>query len=119
MGYLNGDYDEEIGSEMADRDFYDNFGYLFDKRNGRDPKSARISELNERYVIGMVGHKSGNMTFLQDLRIDDGGFWTQYLSNALGFDTEAEARDKMREFRYGNPRVAIVDKKGNYRFIKS
>lgn len=25
--YLDGDYGEEIGTEMTDRDFYDNFGY--------------------------------------------------------------------------------------------
>lgn len=71
-------------------------------------REVRLERLNRKYIVAMPGHKTGRMTFLQDRSVSSGGYWTQFLSNARGFTTEAAARRHAERFRYGNPRVAQV-----------
>lgn len=82
----------------------------------RNPKHERLERLHNQYVVAMPGRATGRMTFLQDQRVSTGGYWTQYLSNARGFKTEAAATRHASSLRYGNPRVARVriDAEGNY-----
>lgn len=103
--------------------FNDQGGDQFDidYANNQDTAESKIERMNRlagRYVIAQIGKSSGHMTFLQDRRVSTGGYWTRFLSNAQGFDTINAAKRATNHLRYGNPRVALVDHHGNYRFIK-
>lgn len=98
----------DVGGDWADLD------HLADIKEDRQ---RRMRSLIGKYVIVTKGKSSGRNTFLQDRRVSTGGYWTQFLSNAFGFDTIDRAEKVMSGFKYGNPRIAIVDKRGSYHFL--
>lgn len=81
-------------------------------------RMERMADLQGNYVITATGKSSGNLTFLQDQSVSSGGYWTKYLSNARKFNSIASAKSVVRNFKYGNPRVALVTNKNECKFIK-
>lgn len=71
--------------------------------------SHRPRDLQGKYVITTIGVASGKPVYLQDRNISRGGFWTQYLDNALAFDHRKGALKVAANFKYGNPDVIRVE----------
>jgi hypothetical protein len=83
----------------------------------KNDRKRRVRSLAGKYVVATKGKSSGKMVFYQDRNISSKGYWTQYLSNALGFTTLADAKLHASGFRYGDPKVAIVTSEGIYQWI--
>lgn len=107
---------EDIGGQLADAEFLADQQVRLDYI--KDDRKRRVRELAGQFVLVTDGRSSGKLVFYQDLRISKGGYWTQYLSNALGFKDLKEAQQVAERFKYGNPRIAIVTAEGKYQFLK-
>lgn len=113
---LSLDGGEDIGVQMADRDLWIE---EMERITGiKDDRKLRVKLLSEKYIVATTGKSSGKVVFFQDQNISKGGFWTQYLSNALGFTDLEKAIQISKGFKYGNPRVAVVTSEGNYQWIR-
>lgn len=114
MGWAT-DGGEDIGGQMADYDLWLN---ELERVSGiKEDRKRRIKELTGKYVVSTSGRSSGKTVFFQDKSVSSGGYWTQYLSNALGFSDLNKAKLIAKGFKYGNPRIAIVNSQGNYIWI--
>lgn len=71
-------------------------------------RERRLYELKGRYVITCIGQKSKRRCYLQDRNLNKGGWWTQYLPNALGYYKEAMAKQKANALRYNKCTVMPV-----------
>lgn len=71
-------------------------------------RQNRLRNLNGKYVITCIGNKSKKKCYLQDRNINNGGWWTQYLSNAIGYNSEDAAIKKCKSFKYNNCKVERV-----------
>jgi hypothetical protein len=80
-------------------------------------RKRRVRNLAGKYIVVTKGRSSGNIVFYQDRNISSKGYWTQYLSNALGFTILADAKLHASGFRYGDPKVAIVTSEGIYQWV--
>ncbi|PJZ19761.1 hypothetical protein CEW46_21515 [Bacillus cereus] len=110
------DNGEDIGGLMADRDMWIE---EMERISGiKQDRKNRVKKLAGKYVVMTDGKSSGRQVFFQDRNISNKGYWTQFLSNALGFSTEGEARTIANGFKYNNPRVAIVTSEGIYKPIR-
>lgn len=106
---------EDIGGQLADHDIWlDEIAVI---TGIKEDRKRRVRELSGKYVVSTTGRSSGKTVFFQNQNINRGGYWTQYLSNALGFNDLNEAMMIAKGFKYGNPRVAIINSKGNYQWI--
>ena len=78
-------------------------------RRNRRHKLRKQRLLNQigKYII--VAYKDGKKLYLQDQRISNGGYWTQFQANARVFNTQAEAEKVNAYFHLGNPRVVLVE----------
>lgn len=115
MGWAT-DGGEDIGGQMADHDAWME---LQEELSGiKEDRKYRIRSLAGKYVVCAKGKSSGDMTFYQDRLISSGGYWTKYLSNALGFVDMDKAKLHAGSFKYGNPKVAIVTSEGNYQWVE-
>lgn len=115
MGWAT-DGGEDIGGQMADHDAWLE---LQEELAGiKEDRSRRVRSLAGKYIVAAKGKSSGDITFYQDRKVSSGGYWTKYLSNALGFESLSKAKLHARGFKYGNPKVAIVSSQGNYQWIK-
>ncbi|MED1301735.1 hypothetical protein BK704_20765 [[Bacillus thuringiensis] serovar konkukian] len=106
---------EDIGGQMADRDLW--IEEMERIAGIKDDRKLRVKLLSGKYVVATTGKSSGKTVFFQDRKINKGGYWTQYLSNALGFKDLNSAIQIAKGFKYGNPRVAIVTSEGIYQWI--
>ncbi|PFA75837.1 hypothetical protein [Bacillus cereus] len=107
---------EDIGGQMADRDLW--IEEMARIAGIKEDRKLRVKSLSGRYVVATTGKSSNKIVFFQNQKVSKGGYWTQYLSNAFGFDDLAKAIQIAKGFKYGNPRVAIVTAEGNYQWIK-
>jgi len=94
---------EDVGGDMANSDFEAERLYSILK-----DREERLADLKGKYVITCIGSKSRKKCYLQDRSINDEGWWTQYLSNALGFVSEKAAKDKCKQFKYNKCSVELV-----------
>nr|BDD45844.1 hypothetical protein 4 [Bacillaceae bacterium] len=101
---------EDIGGQFADHEHW--MDMQLELAGIKEDRKRRVRELAGKFVVATKGRSSDKITFYQDRRVSKGGYWTQYLSNALGFTTLGEAKTA-GGFKYGNPRVAIVTFRGN------
>ena len=83
----------------------------------KEDRKWRVSRLSGKYVVITKGFSSGETVFLQDRKVNSGGYWTKFLSNAKGFECLKTAKLIASGYKYGNPRVAIVESRGSYRYI--
>lgn len=115
MGWAT-DGGEDIGGQMDDHDAWVE---LQEKLSGiKEDRKLRVRQLAGRYIVSVKGKSSGDTTFYQDRKISSNGYWTKYLSNALGFESLNEARLHASGFKYGNPKAAIVTSQGNYQWLE-
>lgn len=114
MGWAT-DGGEDIGGQMADHDIW--LEELERIAGIKEDRKRRVRELSGRYVVATTGRSSNRTVFFQNQSVSKGGYWTQYLSNALGFADINKAKLIAKGFKYGNPRVAIITAQGNYRWI--
>lgn len=105
----------DIGGDMADHDMW--VERVAEIQGIKADRNRRVKALAGRYVVSTLGRSSNRPVFYQDQRISSGGYWTQYLSNALGFDDYAEAMRFAKTFKYGSPNVAIVTASGVYQWV--
>lgn len=75
-----------------------------------DDRERRKIKLIGKYVIACDGHKSKKICFLQNKKISNKGYWTNFLSNALGFNKLTDAEFKLKNLKYNNPRIIRVTK---------
>ncbi len=106
---------EDIGGELADYAMF--MEEMASIQGIKEDRRRRTQALSGKYVVITNGRSSGKTVFMQDPNISRGGYWTQYLSNALGFTEKSKAQLIARGMRYNNPRVAIVNANGNYTFV--
>lgn len=105
----------DIGGDMADHDMW--IERVSEIQGIAEDRKRRVKALAGRYIVSVIGRSSQKPVFYQDQRISSGGYWTQYLSNALGFDDYDEAMRFAKTFKYGNPNVAIVTASGIYQWV--
>lgn len=109
------DNGEDIGGQMYDHD-----AWLeeMERISGiKEDRKRRVKNLAGKYIVSTTGHSSKKPVFFQDQEISKGGYWTQYLSNALAFTDLKKAKLIASGFKYNNPRIAIVTSEGNYQWI--
>ncbi|ASR79897.1 hypothetical protein JANET_274 [Bacillus phage Janet] len=80
-------------------------------------RKRRLNALIGRYVLITDGKSSKKQVYYQDKRISNKGYWTQFLTNALGFDTKSDAEAVKSTLIYNNPRVGLVTAKGNIQIV--
>ncbi|MCU7667690.1 hypothetical protein [Bacillus thuringiensis] len=106
---------EDIGGQMADRDLWIE---EMERITGiKADRKRRVKLLSGKYVVATTGKSSGHIVFFQDQKVNKGGYWTRFLSNALGFNDLSTAVQLAKGFKFGNPRVAIVTSEGIYQWI--
>lgn len=94
---------EDFGGFLAEQDFLDEYiGEIYEDR------MRRLNDLKGKYVITCKGNKSHKKCYLQDRNINKGGWWTQYLSNALGYNSKKSAEEKCKQFKYNKCKVELV-----------
>ncbi|WP_442636516.1 hypothetical protein [Rossellomorea marisflavi] len=106
---------EDIGGQMADYEHW--LEMQFELSGIKEDRKRRVKELSGKYIVATKGKSSGKTVFYQDKDISSKGYWTQYLSNALGFSSLKDAKLHASGFKYGNPKVAIVTSEGIYQWI--
>ena len=97
---------------------YDPYEEAYTMYDIKQDRKRRMRELVGRYVVSCDGKSSGKRVFLQDRNVSKGGYWTQYLSNAVGFKDLAIANKNKNLFKYGQPRIYFVDSSLNLKLIK-
>lgn len=105
----------DIGGEMHDYDMW--MAQQEELIWIKEDRQNRLRNLAGKYVVVTKGRSSGRQVFLQDQRISDKGYWTQFLSNAYGFIDQSSAEQYRKKFKFNNPKVAIVTASGIYKFI--
>lgn len=71
-------------------------------------RTERIMALQGKYVIISDSSKNkGQIVYLQDQTLST-GFWTAFLANAKGYETEEEAMIMLRKLKYNNPRIMKI-----------
>lgn len=72
-------------------------------------RTERIMALQGKYVIISDSSKNkGQIVYLQDRNLSTKGFWTAFLANAKGYETEEEAMIMLRKLKYNNPRIMKI-----------
>lgn len=75
----------------------------------KQKRMERIMALQGKCVIVADSPKNkGQIVYLQDQELCSKGFWTAFLANAKGYDTEAEAMVMLRKLKYNNPRIMWI-----------
>ncbi|UNA01669.1 hypothetical protein MG295_00252 [Bacillus phage vB_BcgM] len=106
---------EDIGGQFADRDMW---AEEMTRITGiKEDRKNRIKKLSGQFVIITDGKSSKKVVYFQNPNISKGGYWTQFLSNALGFKTLKEANNIKKGFKYNNPRVGIVTANGTIQLV--
>lgn len=75
-----------------------------------EDRERRKTKLIGKYIIACDGYKSKKICFLQNQQISNKGYWTNFLSNALGFENLTYAKFRLKDFKYNNPRIIKVTK---------
>lgn len=103
-------------------DYFDEFNHstddLYTMYDIKEDRKRRISNLIGKYIVVCDGKSSKKQVYLQDREVSRGGYWTQFLSNAKGFKTKTEALRNKDSFKYGNPRVYLMDNNKSLMLIK-
>lgn len=95
-------YDLHIGDEVMEELESERISEILDDRD------RRLNSLVGKYVIVDKGSSSKTIVYLQDRSISKGGWWTNFLSNAIGYVSTSAALAKASSLRYGNPKVHEV-----------
>lgn len=107
---------ECIGSQIVDYD------YLLQREDEIYDieliRQKRLERLVGKYVITTKGRASGKTVYYQDQDISNKGYWTQFMSNALGFVSLDSAKLHANKFKYGNPKIGLVTAGGNVQYIQ-
>lgn len=75
----------------------------------KQQRAMRLIALQGKCVIVADSPKhKGSVVYLQDQSICNKGFWTGFLVNAKGYDTEEEANIQLAKLKYNNPRIMWV-----------
>lgn len=74
----------------------------------KELREERKIKLIGKYLVVCDGIKSKKLCYLQDQRISSKGYWTNYMSNAIGFTNRNEAIRELKKLRYNNPRIVLV-----------
>lgn len=75
----------------------------------RKMRTERIMNLQGKFVIISDSSKNkGQIVYLQDQTLSTKGFWTAFLANAKGYETEEEAMIMLRKLKYNNPRIMKI-----------
>lgn len=101
-------YWEDEGGLYADMDYMDDDEYEeYEKeRKLNDLRERRVYQQHGKYLI--VATKNNKTIYLQDQRISNGGYWTQFNANARVFTDKNKAQSIVNGFKYNNPRVIKV-----------
>jgi len=95
---------------MEDDWDYSDIDILADRDDIKADRERRLDSLVGKYVISSFAIKTKRQVYLQDQRISKGGYWTQYLSNALGFVSFEAAQKVLVKYKYNNPTISMVDR---------
>lgn len=68
----------------------------------------RLNALVGKYVIRTTSPRTGNYLYLQDRDISDRGYWTYFLSNAIGFVSMKIALQQLSRFTHNDPTLCVV-----------
>ena len=72
-------------------------------------RAERLMNLTGKFVIVADSPKNpGTMMYLQDQSLSTKGFWTAFLANAKGYETEEEAKLMLCKLKYNNPRLMKI-----------
>lgn len=75
----------------------------------KQQRAKRIMNLQGKFVIICDSSKNeGQIMYLQDQTLSAKGFWTAYLANAKGYETEAEAKIMLAKLKFNNPRIMCI-----------
>ena len=75
----------------------------------RQKRMERVMNLQGKFVFIADSPKNkGHLVSLQDQSLSTKGFWTAFLANAKGYDTESEANLMLAKLKYNNPRLMRI-----------
>lgn len=97
--YADMDYEAQLQIEMSEEEYEEHL------------KNEKLNILRNQRLLKQKGKfliqakKNGKIIYLQDQRISNGGYWTQFKSNARVFSDKIEAQNLAKTFKYNNPVV--------------
>ena len=72
-------------------------------------RAERVMNLTGKWVIVADSTKRpGTVMYLQDQTLSTKGFWTGFLANAKGYESEEEANLMLAKPKYNNPRLMRI-----------
>lgn len=74
--------------------------------------AERLDNLVGKFIIRTTSPRTGNYLYLQDREISDRGYWTYYLSNAIGFVSKRVALQQLSRFSHNEPTLCVVESDG-------
>lgn len=103
------DYMVQRDADIIDEEVIDNLRF------------SRLKAIRGKYVIVADARTGkGAIRFLQDQKLCSKfrkHYWTQYLSNAKGYDDIEDAKHRIQNLKYNNPRIMMVGM--NYRLMNT
>ena len=97
--YADMDYEAHLQMEMDDDEYEE-----YERENKlKIVRERRLLKQRGKYLIAAT--KNGRTIYLQDQRISNGGYWTQFKANARVFTDSSIAQSIANGFKYNNPRV--------------
>lgn len=102
---------------MSYAEDFDDTGHYFAEMNCaaaraeeiENERAERLHALKGKYVITCIGSTSNKIVYLQDQKINNGGWWTQYLSNALGYTNKKAAMKRAAQFKYNQCTIKRIE----------
>lgn len=74
-------------------------------------------ELLGKYVIIADGVSSKKIVYFQDPRYRQGGYWTEFATNARTYPTIQMAQRDLASIRLNNPRIGLVESKDTIKIV--
>ena len=97
--YADMDYEARIQMEMNDDEYEEHI------KNVKLDLIRKQRLLNQKGKYLIQAKKNGKVIYLQDLRISQGGYWTQFKANARVFTDRKKAEKLASTFKYNSPKV--------------
>lgn len=84
-----------------------------------EDRAKRLRDLTGKYVLAITGKASGKRVFKQEQRFKrkKDHYWTQYLTNAVGYEKLSDVKAEKEKLKYGNPVILKVLTKGNLKEV--
>lgn len=72
-------------------------------------RAERLAALQGKFVIVTDSkYNKHQILYYQDQSVCSKGFWTAFMVNAKGYETEQEAEQMLKKLKFNNPRIMKI-----------